>query len=96
MSICAVAAHTPWLLYLQPHHMATRHTLNARVPYRSPQTSPMHPCVCVCVCFSAVLDPNRRSVCVGGRGGCRLSVKQKKNSRRPPVHSNLSRVPAGE
>ena len=28
---------------LEPYHSGTRHTLNTRVSYRSPQTSSMHP-----------------------------------------------------
>ena len=37
-SVYTTAAETPWLPYPQPQHRATRHTLNVRVPNRSPQT----------------------------------------------------------
>ena len=57
---------------VNPHSSATRHVLNARVPYRSPQTSPMHPwrrvCVCVCVCDRWHDHINERSVWVSWPG----------------------------
>ena len=41
--LLSMAVNTPRLLPFRPHHGATRHIWNARVPYRSPQPSPMHP-----------------------------------------------------